>query len=154
MKKILLIITWICFLMGICSCDKSTDARPRRIHEVIDKDSLEDYNPFDDNIEIQDFEESIKRISGDWISEDHALKLYFTNDKMSFKYDYHPNDLEYLSLLDGMSFKVNETLSFEINDIVYDIYWVPEEPDNMRLTAKSSSSNLINGITLRRNESE
>jgi hypothetical protein len=91
-------------------------------------------------------EDVIKGIAGDWASDDNWIQLKVIDNRFSFTVT--PQAQPWLIELDDLVVSLDEHMTFERGDVVYDLYWVFEEPKRMRLTAKGHGWDEVKGISL------
>ncbi len=91
-------------------------------------------------------EDVMKGVAGDWASDDNWIHLKVIDNRFSFT--VAPQAQPWLIELDNLVVSLDEHMTFERGDVVYDLYWVFEEPKRMRLTAKGRGWDEVKGISL------
>jgi len=91
-------------------------------------------------------EDVMKGVAGDWASDDKWVHLNVKNNRFSFT--VAPQAQPWLIELDNLVVSLDEHMTFERGDVVYDLYWVFEEPERIRLTAKGDGWDEVKGVSL------
>jgi hypothetical protein len=91
-------------------------------------------------------EDVMKGVGGDWASDDKLVYLSIKNNRFSFT--VAPQAQPWLIELDNLLVSLDEHMTFERCDVVYDLSWTFAEPGRIRLTAKGVGWNEVKGVSL------
>lgn len=91
-------------------------------------------------------EDVMKGVAGDWFSDDNWVHLKVKGN--SFSFTVAPQAQPWLLELNDLVVSLDEHMTFERGDVVYDLYWVFEEPERIRLTAKGAGRDEVKGVSL------
>lgn len=91
-------------------------------------------------------EEVMKGVAGDWASDDKWVHLNVKDNKFSFT--VAPQAQPWLIELGNLVVSLDEHMTFKRGDVVYDLYWVFEDPEQIRLTAKGVGWDEVKGVSL------